>query len=64
MSLLDELIKDVPAVAVEGLEKVIKAIAAGDADSAEREARVTAETVAAELAIDVAYEAGAKARGT
>ena len=58
-----QLLAKVPPEAYEGLGKTIGAIAEGQPDSAEREARLTAETVLAKLAIDASYEAGAKSRG-
>ena len=56
------LLAQIPAEAYEGLGRVLTAMLAGDAAKAEREVRVTAETVAAKLAIDKAFEAGKAAR--
>jgi len=58
-----EMLSKVPPEAWDGLGRTIGAIGEGDAAKAEREARVTAETVAAKRAIDASYEAGVKARG-
>jgi hypothetical protein len=57
-----QLLAKAPPEVHEGLARTLGAILDGQPDAAEREARLTAETVAAKLTIDAAYEAGAKTR--
>ena len=63
MSELLSLLSKVPPEAYEGLGRLISHLLNGDKDAAERELRVTAETIGAKRAIDEAYEAGLKAGG-
>lgn len=63
MNELLALLSKVPVEAYEGLGRVVSHLLNGDKEAAERELRVTAETIAAKRAIDEAYEAGLKAGG-
>jgi hypothetical protein len=63
MSQLLLLLSKVPAEAFDSLGRLVGHLLNGDAEAAEREARVTAETIAAKKTIDAAYDAGVKSRG-
>ncbi len=63
MSELLMLLSKVPPEAFASLGKLVGHLLSGDTEAAERELRVTAETIGAKKAIDAAYEAGVKARG-
>lgn len=58
-----ELLAKLPPEAYEAFGRLLTALLSGDAEQAEKEARVAAETIASKKVIDGAYEAGAKARG-
>lgn len=58
-----ELLSKLPPEAYDAFGRLLSALLSGDAEQAEKEARVAAETVASKAAIDAAYEAGVKARG-
>lgn len=53
------LLSRIPAEAFPAMGRLLSALLAGDKEAAEREARVTAETVAAKRAIHEAWRAGA-----
>lgn len=59
MNVLDFLAK-IPPEAVAGFYRLLKALLDGDAGKAEREARVTAETIAAKQAIRAGYRTRGK----
>jgi hypothetical protein len=63
VSRLLAILSKVPPEAFESLGRLVSHLLSGDTEAAEREARVTAETIAAKRLIDDAYEAGRKARG-
>jgi hypothetical protein len=60
MNVLDFLAK-APPEAIPAFGRLLSALLAGDAAKAQREARVTAETIAAKQAVRAAARAAAKA---
>lgn len=54
------LLSRIPAEAFPALGRLLTALLSGNKDAAEREARVTTETIVAKKAIHAAYEAGKK----
>jgi hypothetical protein len=55
------LLSRIPTEAFPALGRLLTALLAGDKDAAEREARVTTETIVAKRAVHAAYDAGKKA---
>lgn len=54
------LLSRIPAEAFPAMGRLLNALLAGDTEKAEREARVTAETIVAKRAVHEAFEAGRK----
>lgn len=55
------LLSRIPPEAFPAMGRLLTSLLAGDHEAAEREARVTSETIAAKRAVHAAFEAGAAA---
>lgn len=55
------LLSRIPAEAFPAMGRLLNALLSGDTEKAEREARVTAETIVAKRAVHEAFRAGQKA---
>lgn len=58
------MLSKIPAEAFPAMGRLLTALISGDTEAAQREARVTAETIAAKRAVHAAFEAGKRHAGT